>query len=144
VTQARSSRLLAIAGKAFLASGWCIMLLVIVVRIADAQARESDWLIALAIGASLILTGCSALMLAALDRGFGALDRFFQEALARSARRASDLAQQTQTSEPLAEQRGMLGDRPYVVESDGSVIVETLLGMRRFGSLREAEEFVGA
>jgi hypothetical protein len=40
--------------------------------------------------------------------------------------------------------RGALNGREYVLFRDGSVVVETLLGARRFGSITEAQEFIGA
>jgi hypothetical protein len=40
--------------------------------------------------------------------------------------------------------RGALAGRDYVLFRDGSVVVETLLGPRRFLSLNEAQEFIGA
>ncbi len=40
-------------------------------------------------------------------------------------------------------ERGLLKDRAYVLFGDGSIEVETLLGLRRFPSLREAAEFIG-
>ncbi len=40
--------------------------------------------------------------------------------------------------------RGALNGRDYVLFRDGSVVVETLLGPRRFGSVTEAQEFIGA
>lgn len=39
--------------------------------------------------------------------------------------------------------RGAVGGRDYVLFRDGSVVVETLLGPRRFLSLSEAQEFIG-
>lgn len=39
--------------------------------------------------------------------------------------------------------RGALNGRDYVLFRDGSVIVETLLGPRRFTSITEAQEFIG-
>jgi erythromycin esterase-like protein len=39
--------------------------------------------------------------------------------------------------------RGALSGRDYVLFRDGSVVVETLLGPRRFLSLSEAQEFIG-
>jgi hypothetical protein len=39
--------------------------------------------------------------------------------------------------------RGALSGRDYVLFRDGSVVVETLLGPRRFLSLGEAQEFIG-
>jgi hypothetical protein len=46
-----------------------------------------------------------------------------------------------QTSEVVT--RGALSGRDYVLFRDGSVVVETLLGPRRFLSLTEAQEFIG-
>jgi hypothetical protein len=40
--------------------------------------------------------------------------------------------------------KGALAGRDYVLFRDGSVVVETLLGPRRFLSLTEAQEFIGA
>ncbi len=40
--------------------------------------------------------------------------------------------------------RGALNGRDYVLFRDGSVVVETLLGPRRFQSITEAQEFIGA
>jgi hypothetical protein len=40
-------------------------------------------------------------------------------------------------------ERGLLKDRPYILFGDGSIEVETLLGMRRFTSLADAYEFIG-
>ena len=39
--------------------------------------------------------------------------------------------------------RGALNGRDYVLFRDGSVMVETLLGPRRFASITEAQEFIG-
>lgn len=40
--------------------------------------------------------------------------------------------------------RGALAGRDYILFRDGSVVVETLLGPRRFHSITEAQEFIGA
>jgi hypothetical protein len=40
--------------------------------------------------------------------------------------------------------RGELNGRDYVLFRDGSVLIETLLGPRRFASISEAQEFIGA
>ncbi len=39
--------------------------------------------------------------------------------------------------------RGALNGRDYVLYRDGSVLIETLLGPRRFASISEAQEFIG-
>jgi hypothetical protein len=40
--------------------------------------------------------------------------------------------------------RGALNGRDYVLFRDGSVVLETLLGPRRFASITDAQEFIGA
>jgi len=40
--------------------------------------------------------------------------------------------------------RGALNGRDYVLFRDGSVMLETLLGARRFPSITEAQEFIGS
>ncbi|MEJ2124544.1 MAG: hypothetical protein P8Y67_04870 [Alphaproteobacteria bacterium] len=40
--------------------------------------------------------------------------------------------------------RGELNGRDYVLFRDGSVVIETLIGPRRFASISEAQEFIGA
>lgn len=39
--------------------------------------------------------------------------------------------------------KGQIGDRKFMVQADGSVEIETLLGPRRFTSIESAREFVG-
>jgi hypothetical protein len=91
--------------------------------------------------ASVQIAGFAVAILAALRNGFGALDRFFQAALARS----------TPPSPPVREpaplklvRRGAIGARAYALFEDGSVEAETLLGLRRFRSFAEAVDFIGA
>ncbi len=81
-------------------------------------------------------------ILGTLQMGFGALNRFFQAVLVRTAppptkAEAPQLAHQRKIIE-----RGWVKDRAYVLFSDGSVEVETMLGRRRFPSLQEAQEFI--
>lgn len=45
---------------------------------------------------------------------------------------------------PIALSSGLLGEKPYVAFSDGSIEVDTMLGRRRFADLNTAREFVGA
>jgi len=40
--------------------------------------------------------------------------------------------------------RGALNGRGYVLFRDGSVVVETLLGPKRFGSMTDAQDFIAA
>ncbi len=91
-----------------------------------------------------ILTGFGLAILGALQTGFGTLKHFFDTVLERTARSAPKM-----TVEPppppstSVVERGLLKDRPYILFGDGTIEVETLLGMRRFDSLQEACEFIG-
>jgi hypothetical protein len=89
-----------------------------------------------------ILSGFGIAILGTLQTGFGALNRFFQAVLVRTAQpstkaEAPQLAHQRKIIE-----RGWVKDRAYVLFNDGSVEVETMLGRRRFPSLQEAQEFI--
>lgn len=86
-----------------------------------------------------IFTGFGLAVLGALQTGFGALKNFFDTVLERTARNGEQ--QTTQTSRIV--ERGRLRDRPFVRFGDGTVEVETLLGLRRFASLKDAHEFIG-
>lgn len=93
-----------------------------------------------------ILTGFGLAILGALQTGFGALRHFFDTVLERTTRGASKLAvsvPQGVEARSVVE-RGLLRDRPYILFGDGTIEVETLLGMRRFTSLQEAYEFIGS
>jgi prepilin-type processing-associated H-X9-DG protein len=98
----------------------------------------------------MILTGFGLAILGALQTGFGALDRFFQAILTRSEARAEAATAASDDSEEAPEidpseivERGRMRDRSYVLFADGSVEVETLLGIRRFTTFDEAAAFVG-
>ncbi len=95
-----------------------------------------------------ILTGFGLAILGALQTGFGALTRFFEAVLERTARTGSKMVVASQQPQPQPQPRkvvgrGQLKDRPYVLFGDGSIEIETLLGLRRFPSLQEAHEFIG-
>ncbi len=99
------------------------------------------------IAQATILTGFGLAILGALQSGFGTLKHFFDAVLERTARPGAKMAgeppqHQRQHQRSIVE-RGRLKDRPYVLFGDGTIEVETLLGMRRFTSLREAHEFIG-
>ncbi len=97
-----------------------------------------------AISQATIFTGFGLAVLGALQTGFGALNSFFDRVLERTAR-PSEAPAPTVRKKPAANvvQRGRLKDRPYVLFGDGTIEVETLLGLRRFTSFKEAREFVG-
>jgi hypothetical protein len=108
-----------------------------------------------------IITGFGLGIVGALKTGFGALQNFFDAILERTARSAAQLPSQepgaaVPAKEPVAVrrephaakptkivERGRLKDRAYVLFGDGSVEVETLLGLRRFASVGEACDFIG-
>jgi hypothetical protein len=92
---------------------------------------------------NMILTGFGIAILGALQTGFGALDRFFAAILERSGRASSAADTLAQKDDDVVE-RGRIGGRGFVRYADGSVEVETLLGVRRFDSLEDARGFVGS
>jgi len=111
-----------------------------------------------------IFTGLGLAIVGALQTGFGALNHFFGAVLDRTARPTAKLepeepriklpAKELNKAVPLKRdppvrkqskivERGRLKNRAYVLFGDGSVEVETLLGLRHFASLGEANEFIG-
>jgi hypothetical protein len=95
------------------------------------------------IGRNLILTGLGLAIVGVLRSGFGAFNRFF-DAILKSAN-----SPRPEPKPPLIDpnhivERGRIRDRGYVMYGDGSVEVETLVGIRRFPSREDAQSFVGA
>jgi len=126
-------------GVALCAAAWGMLACLCATKATLDAPRDGGLLLALVIVIALLITGATLLVVDALRVGFGALDTFFAAALARSAqRREPSAAPRTQPK------RGVIGDRPFVENSDGSVIVDTLLGPRLFPSLADAEDFVGS
>lgn len=89
-----------------------------------------------------ILSGFGIAILGALQTGFGALNKFFEAVLVRTAQSSAKTAGSPSTHPRRIIERGWVKDRAYVLFVDGSVEVETLLGRRMFPSLREAQEFI--
>jgi hypothetical protein len=149
--------------------GWGILIcypLVVSFTIDASQAqpaRDPGRFIPL-IGENTILTGMAIAILGALERALRLLSRISSNgAVARGAQPAmAARPAQTASSKPInvpaaAEPmlmsprsagdvvtRGALNGRDYVLFRDGSVVLETLLGPRRFASIGEAQEFIGA
>lgn len=94
-----------------------------------------------AIAQATILSGFGLAILGALQTGFSALKQFFDSVLERTARGSGAPAPKKPVNKVV--ERGRLKDRPYVLFGDGSIEVETLLGLRRFASFRDAREFIG-
>jgi len=125
------------------AMGWVVVLALAITRIALGAPRETGVLaVLLAAGFALLATSATLFLLEALHDGFGALDSFFAAALARSAERPPPTP--PQQPQPERPRRGYIGDRPFVANDDGSVVVETLLGPRLFPSLADAQDFIGS
>ncbi|MFI5010903.1 MAG: hypothetical protein ACHQAY_01005 [Hyphomicrobiales bacterium] len=97
---------------------------------------------------SLILTGMGLAVLGALQAGVGTLRQFFEAVLQRAAAAKAQPAPVQPSAAPVdpnaVVERGWIRDRPYARFADGSVEVETLLGVRRFSSFTDAEDFVGS
>ena len=95
---------------------------------------------------SLIFSGFCLAILGALRAGLLTLRRFFDAVLQRAAAARADAV--TPAAAPddakVVVERGWIGDRPYVRFADGSVEVETALGVRSFASLGDAQEFIGS
>lgn len=84
-----------------------------------------------------ILSGFGIAMLGTLQTGFGALNKFFQAVLSRTAQPSGKSDAQKLAHQRKIIERGWVKDRAYVLFNDGSVEVETMLGRRRFLSLQE-------
>jgi hypothetical protein len=95
---------------------------------------------------SLILSGFALAILGALRAGVATLRQFFEAVLQRAAAaKAQPAPPNPAPLDPEAVvERGWIRDRPFVRYADGSVEVETLLGVRRFTSFSDAEGFVGS
>lgn len=97
---------------------------------------------------SLILSGIGLAVLGALQAGVSTLRQFFEAVLQRAAASKAQPAPVQPSSAPVdpnaVVERGWIRDRPYVRFADGCVEVETLLGVRRFSSFTDAEDFVGS
>ena len=105
-------------------------------------------------GENAVVTGLAIALLGAMEKVIALLGRTpatagqSKAAMQPSAPRAPSLAPTPQllttrqTNEIVT--KGALAGRDYVLFRDGSVVVETLLGPRRFLSMTEAQEFIGA
>jgi len=52
------------------------------------------------------------------------------------------VVEQTKSTQRRIVERGWVKDRAYVLFADGAVEVETMLGLRRFPSLQDAQDFI--
>jgi hypothetical protein len=95
---------------------------------------------------SLIFSGFALAVVGTLRAGLNTLRLFFEAVLQRSAA-AKAQPPPPPPVEPIdpsrVVERGWIRDRPYARFGDGSIEIETLLGVRRFASFADAEDFVG-
>ncbi|HPG03877.1 MAG TPA: hypothetical protein PLB34_12435 [Rhodoblastus sp.] len=135
----RSVTRLRSAGVILGVSAWTLLVCLCATKLMFDAPRDGALLLALGIVIALLVTGATLILVHALRTGFGALDSFFVAALARSAQR-----REAATPPRTPPRRGVIGDRPFVENADGSVVVDTLLGPRLFPSLADAQDFVGS
>lgn len=140
--RAQGSPLTRLAGAGAIVTGWVLLAVLAAGRAALGAPQDLGLLIAgAAFGLAMVATGAALLLADTLNAGFGALDAFFTAALARATQRREDARPAPPPQQP---QRGYIGDRPFVANSDGTVTVETLFGPRLFPSLADAQDFVGS
>jgi hypothetical protein len=149
------------AGLALAAAGWAVLLAGDTGAAALGLAPDRAQTVAVA--QMLVLSGIGLALFDALHAGFGALNRFFDAVLQRSVAKAAPpshappshaparpapqparAAPQPATAQSEIVERGRFDGRAYLRYRDGSVEIETLLGVRRFSSMEEVEEFIGA
>lgn len=92
---------------------------------------------------NMILTGFGIAILGALQTGFGALNRFLGMSAAGAAGPKANPPGRAVTAGAEIVERGKIQDRNFARFADGSIEVETLLGLRRFASLDDAQGFIG-
>ena len=148
----RLDRSLSIAGIALCILGWVSLISGSVVEtgsllVAGRALSQRDVMM---LGQSALITGSMLIFLASMRSGFGALDRFFNAALERSNRSGPrlmaeaadmDIAQEGSLITPTATMLAIDG-RSCARLADGSIVIETLLGARRFASEADAREFI--
>lgn len=151
-------------GLVLVVLGW--LALVADLLLADAQLQAGSLVAVLALKGDiatlaemLVVTGLGLSILGGLREGFGALNRFFDAVLQRSASPRPPPMPEPPTAEFDAEVAPPRGGperaasavavppppapgRNYQILPDGSVEVETLLGTRVFASMDEARDFI--
>ncbi len=154
-------------GFMIVAAGWALMFsapeLAALTAHLSGRSAEGPTLNFPIIAQCVIFSGFGIGIIGTLQTGFSALNKFFEAVLARSqgskahvpptpsthaavcvptpipARAAT--RREPQNPRKILE-RGWVKDRAYVLFTDGSVEVETMLGRRMFSSLQDAQEFI--
>ena len=88
-----------------------------------------------------LFTSLAVVIIGVLDRGFRESVIFYKAVLKRSAQHNPSTPTGHDRKQVVRE--GYLDGRPYVLFSNGAVDLETVFGVRSFGSLDEAREFIG-
>ncbi|MYZ46952.1 hypothetical protein [Propylenella binzhouense] len=138
------------SGFALAACGWLLLGMLgaaqFVAEGAGPAARLAADARLVSIAEMAIVSGLALAVIGVLVAGFGALDGLFGALLRLSAERSREAAQAASAELPADQvvERGRVRDRSYAVYGDGSVEIETLLGVRRFRSFEEVHEFIGA
>jgi hypothetical protein len=105
----------------------------------------------LSVSLAVIMCGCTAVIVGqrpnrpehrSMRRDTSQFERLVSQSASVSGRPPVTDADMVPTQAIIA--RGQLGGREQLLLKDGSVIVETRLGRRRFASIADAREFIGA
>ena len=116
------------------------------VGVAGADEFRDSARFLLVFGENAVMTGLAMALLGAAEKAIHLLAR--QPANGGQTKTAPPMraaSPQLMSARPPTEivARGAVARRDYVLFRDGSVVIETLLGPRRFLSLSQAQEFIG-
>lgn len=132
-------------GPPLIIIGWLLLLLYMLVDVLSGAPASGNFI---GFAISLIVTGFAIATLATLEKIQTTLGRILMyQAAAATPRPAESKPPKKQPSankKVTIVKRGEIEGRRYVVFTDGTVIVETKFGRRRFSSIKDAHEFVGA
>ncbi len=145
-------------GLAMVVLGWVVLVVDFLLGDAMLQAGRLVAVLSLkgdiaTLAQLLVLTGLGLAILGGLRDGFGALNRFFDTVLQRSAgtrpppmpdayEEEMDVVPVPHVHDRPATERHPVTARNYTILPDGSVEVDTLLGTRIFASMEEARDFI--
>ena len=159
MTRQTGSLLLRVAGLCVCIFGWSGCIVAALLQAPFLQFGQSGLTMSqrdlMTLSQSMLFTGLALLLVSTMQRGFGALDRFFDAAIRRvQAQSAGDAIAEVPAPRPVPtpvqqaaaalSERRLINGRVCVERPDGTVEVDTLLGPRRFCSVTEAEDFVGS
>ncbi|MBX2806939.1 MAG: hypothetical protein KTR19_13275 [Hyphomicrobiales bacterium] len=123
--------------------GWALLLLYILVDVLSGAPASGNFV---GFAMSLMLTGFAIAILASLEKIRTTLGRVLMYQTAAVALPARSKPLETPPAAAPKEtvvERGDIDGRRYIAFTDGTVIVETKFGRRRFGSIKDAQDFIG-